>query len=185
MRSPLHLKRKVSSLSNSVSNFPNAQGLSELEKPDIRCLVSDLRQLHNLGQPKTDAEVEQRITDYFAFCENSALRPGIESLCLALHISRMSLFNWANGRGCSAERQRIVQTAKAFISAFLEQITMSGKISPPSGIFLLKNWCNYKDAYSFDAAGPTDNLRPTLTTEEIEDQYADFAELPEKPNFDD
>ena len=38
------------------------------------------------NEPKTDEEVEERINEYFSFCERSSIRPGIESLCLSLHI---------------------------------------------------------------------------------------------------
>ena len=31
---------------------------------------------------------------------------------------------------------------------------LCGKISPPSGIFLLKNWANYRDTLSFEEATP-------------------------------
>jgi hypothetical protein len=69
---------------------------------------------------------------------------------LALHVSRTTLYRWANGEDCSQARQEVIQTAKAFISAFIESALMNGKISPPSGIFLMKNWCNYKDTISIE-----------------------------------
>ena len=43
-----------------------------------------------------------------------------------------------------------------------------GKISPPSGIFLLKNWLNYKDTLSFEnnVEQPTIGI-PQQSREEI------------------
>lgn len=46
-----------------------------------------------MGRPQTDEEVANRINDYFEFCERSSIRPGIESLCMALHISRTTLLD--------------------------------------------------------------------------------------------
>lgn len=131
------------------NNFPQA-GVDKLEPEFVTDVVQSLRELNELGKPKTDNEVEQRIDEYFKFCQRTGNRPGIESLCLALHISRTTLFHWNAGIGCSEERKEMINQAKSFIAAFLEQSMTRGKISPPSGIFLMKNWLNYKDTISFE-----------------------------------
>lgn len=69
---------------------------------------------------------------------------------------------------------------------------MSGRISPPTGIFLLKNWCNYRDSYSFEnMAEEARGQRPEISMEElhrrreeIKQRYAEHREMPEKPDFD-
>ena len=121
------------------NNYPQA-GLDNMEPAAVQQIVASLRELHELGRPKTDEEVAKRIDDYFDLCKRSSIRPGVESLCMALHISRTTLFRWNNGEDCSSYRQELIQSAKAFIGAFLEQAMLGGKISPPSGIFLMKNW---------------------------------------------
>lgn len=167
-------------MNNSKSNFPQMQ-LEGMEKPAVQQMVTDLRQLYDMGRPQNNAELEERINSYFEFCQNSAIRPGIESLCLALHISRTTLFNWSRGSGCDRERQEIAECAKSFVSAFLEQAALSGRISPPTGIFLLKNWCSYKDAYSFEnLAEDSSSLEsPTLSREEIASRFAAYKDVPE------
>lgn len=148
------------------NNYPQA-GLDDLEPEVVHHFVSSLRELHDLGRPKTDAEVEQRIDDYFSFCERSSIRPGIETLCLSLHISRTTLFRWGNGIDCSNQRQEIIQSAKSFIGAFIEQCMLGGKISPPSGIFLMKNWLNYKDTISLEENTPQEDKQRALTDAEL------------------
>ena len=130
-------------------------------------MVSSLRQLHALGRPTTDEETKERIDEYFAFCQSSSIRPGIESLCMALHISRTILFRWNNGEDCSEYKQELIQSAKSFIGAYLEQAMLSGKISPPSGIFLMKNWLSYKDAISIEESIPQDNHKKFLSNAEL------------------
>jgi hypothetical protein len=129
--------------------FPQQQ-LDNIPSDDTQQIVHSLAQLHNLGKPKTDEEVSERIDQYFLFCEQSKLRPGIEGLCLALNISRKTLFRWNEGYDCSEYRSELIQSAKSFISAFIEAALQSGKVSPPSGIFLMKNWCGYKDSISIE-----------------------------------
>ena len=39
---------------------------------------------------------------------------------------------------------------------------LQGKISPPSGIFLAKNWLGYKDQISIEESIPHDNEKKTI-----------------------
>ena len=161
------------------NNYPGQQ-LSVLPDDFVQETVKSLKELNEMGKPETDAEVQGRVDQYFQFCEDSGCRPGIESLCLALHISRTTLFNWVHGLGCSQERQDIAERAKSFIGAFLEQSVLRGKISPPSGIFIMKNWLGYRDTISFeDSAIDQDVHRSTQTAAEIAARHAAALELPD------
>lgn len=148
------------------NNYPQA-GLDDLEPEAVQQIVTSLKELHDLGRPQTDEETKHRIDEYFSFCERSSIRPGIESLCMALHISRTTLFRWNNGEDCSEYKQELIQSAKAFIGAFLEQAMLCGKISPPSGIFLMKNWLSYKDAISIEEAVPQNSNKKALSDAEL------------------
>ena len=148
------------------NNYPQGE-LEEIEPIAVKQMITSLKELHDQGRPKTDEEVKNRIDEYFLFCERSSLRPGVEALCLALHISRTTLFRWHQGEDCSPYRQEIIQSAKAFIAAFLEQSLLSGKISPPSGIFLAKNWLGYKDTISLEENVPQGNERKALSATEL------------------
>lgn len=148
------------------NNYPQGQ-LDGIEPEKVQELVTSLKQLHDRGKPETDEEKKQRIREYFLFCQQSSIRPGIESLCLALHISRTTLFNWNNGINCSKECQEMIQSAKAFIGAYIEQALLSGKISPPSGIFLAKNWLGYKDTVSIEEAMPNKEEHKVLTADQL------------------
>ena len=147
-------------------NYPQG-ALDEIEPATVQDIVTSLKELHDMGKPKTDADIEQRIEDYFLFCQNSSIRPGIESLCMALHISRTTLFNWSNGINCSKECQELMQSAKSFIGAYIEQAMLGGKISPPSGIFLMKNWLSYKDAISIEESIPNITTKKALSSSDL------------------
>lgn len=148
------------------NNYPQGQ-LDDMQAEKVQEIVTSLKQLHDKGKPETDEEIKQRIDEFFSFCQCSSIRPGIESLCLALSISRTTLFNWNNGIGCSPKCQEYIQSAKAFISAFIEQAVLSGKISPPSGIFLMKNWLNYRDTISLEENVPKAEEKRVLTVDEL------------------
>lgn len=150
----------------SKNNYPQA-GLEDIDPTVVQEIVTSLKELHDMGKPQSDVEVEHRVNEYFSFCERSSIRPGIESLCLSLHISRTTLYNWSNGINCSEERQELIQSAKSFIGAYIEQAMLGGKISPPSGIFLMKNWLSYKDAISIEEAIPQIDNKKALTAAEL------------------
>lgn len=158
-------------------SFPQGQ-IDDLEPTAVQEIVSSLKQLHDRGKPTTDEEIKQRIDEYFLFCQQSSLRPGIESLCMALHISRTTLFNWNNGTNCSQKCQEYIQSAKAFIGAFIEQAMLGGRISPPSGIFLMKNWLSYKDSISIEENMPNKEEKRMLTVDEL----PRLGKLPELQN---
>lgn len=145
------------------NNYPQGQ-LDDMEPSGVQEIVTSLKELHDRGKPRTDEEVKQRIDDFFTFCQTSSLRPGIETLCCALSISRTTLFKWNNGDCCSPKCQEYIQSAKAFISAYLEQAVLGGKISPPSGIFLLKNWANYRDTISIEENTPKTDVGQRLAS---------------------
>lgn len=148
------------------NNFPQGQ-LNEISPSGVKEIVTSLRTLHDRGKPQTDEEIEERINDFFALCQRSSLRPGIETLASALSVGRTTLYNWGNGIGCSVKCQELIQTAKSFINAYIEQALLSGKISPPSGIFLAKNWLGYKDTISIEESMPISNTKKVLTAEEL------------------
>lgn len=166
--------------------FPQQQ-IDDLEPDFVSTVVESLRELNDLGKPETDAELENRIDEYFKFCQRTGNRPGVESLCFSLHISRTTLFNWNAGIGCSEHRKELINRAKGFIAAFMEQAMTRGKISPPSGIFLMKNWLNYKDTVSFENVADLNGSvgQNNLTREEIAARFQAFKEEPESLQLED
>ena len=58
--------------------------LEEIEPGDVQKMVTTLKELHDMGKPKKDEEVAERINMYFEFCKNTSLRPGVEGLCMAV-----------------------------------------------------------------------------------------------------
>lgn len=141
--------------------------LTEMNPVKVKAIIHSLSELYSMGKPETNSELKQRIDMFFQFCEDSSIRPGVQALCTALHISRTTLFRWNNGEDCDRERQEIVSMAKSFIDSFLEQVTLSGQVSPPVGIFLLKNWCNYKDTIGIEENVPHEETRRVLSADEL------------------
>ena len=84
----------------------------EENNPDvISNIVGSLREISELGKPKTLDELRERIQQYFALCQARGLRPGIEGLSAALHCDRVTLYYWRKGKNCSPEWSGVINEA--------------------------------------------------------------------------
>lgn len=154
---------------NKNSNFP-ANKVNELDGQSyIGSSLHDLVQLRDMGIPKTDFELTDRITQYFNFCIETNRRPGIEGLSLALGTSRQNFWKWCNGDGSKSQEWRNqCLKARQTILAFIECVTMDGRLNPATSIFILKNWGGYQDCSN-------------ITIEQNQNDYKAAAELPTLP----
>lgn len=105
--------------------------LTEMNPVKVKAIIHSLRQLYDIGKPKTNLELKERIDMFFQFCEDSSIRPGVQALCTTLHM------------------------------------TLSGQVSPPVWIFLLKNWCLYKDTVSIEENIPNTKTTHALTAAQL------------------
>lgn len=163
------------------NNFPT-NGLNEVSAEFASSTIKSLNDLYNMGRPNSDDEVEQRIDEYFRFCEQSSIRPGVESLGLALSVSRTAIWNWEHGINCSVRRKELIIKAKSFIIAYIEQCMLNNKMYPGSAIFMLKNWGGYKDMIEVETAD-TSSQQPEQIAADIAARHRigriEKPELPE------
>ena len=96
----------------------------------------------DISDPK---QVEERIAMYFQHCADNDRRPQIVGLCNWLGVSRQTFNEWANGVTRAATHGDIIKKAYAVMEEMWTDYMQYGKISPPTGIFLSKNWYGYKD----------------------------------------
>lgn len=123
----------------------------------------------DINDPK---QVGERVTWYFENCLANDSKPGIAGLCNALGISRMTFFNWQNGRHNTKEHQEIASKAKGIIEELYEQYMSNGKINPVSGIFLMKNnFAGYYDRQDV-VLTPGSPLEPQKNEAELKRLYA-------------
>jgi hypothetical protein len=90
-------------------------------------------------------QVAARIRLYFQYCADNDRRPQIVGLCNWLGISRDTLNTWKNEEYRSATHSDIIKKAYGVLEEMWVDYMQNGKISPPTAIFLAKNFFNYKD----------------------------------------
>lgn len=90
-------------------------------------------------------QVKNRITAYFDCCNKNDIPPSPADMARWIKISKKELELWRAGEFRKSTHQQIIEDAWTKLEADLTNRVQVGAISPPSGIFLLKNWMGYKD----------------------------------------
>lgn len=146
----------------SKGKYPAGE-LADISGDDfVGNIINDTLVITAGGKPATLDELRERIHRYFERCSTGNLRPGYESISCALNIDRVTFWRWRRGEGCDEAWSNECKQAARVIDSFLEQSMLQGKISPPSGIFLMKNWLSYHDTISIaDGLGKTEERRST------------------------
>ena len=165
-----------------ITNYPTSavDSVSAEENTELLTNLLDLSNFgHVRGSSGDDELFRTRTKEYFDFCATHGLRVGVEGLANCLGCTRQTLFNWKRGVGCSRQRQEDVESAYQTISAYLEQLGLSGKLNPASYIWLCKNWLNYRDSITLETDNVTERIVES-TPEQIAERYRD-ATKPQIP----
>ena len=92
-----------------------------------------------------EKQVSDRIELYFKYCAENDRRPQVVGMCNWLGISRQTMNEWKNGVVRGATHGDIIKRAYGVMEEMWTDYMLYGKVSPPTGIFLSKNWFDYKD----------------------------------------
>ena len=90
-------------------------------------------------------QVKERIGLYFDYCAKNDRRPQVVGLCNWLGVTRETLSTWKNGEYRTGTHSDIIKKAYGIMEEMWTDFMLYGKVNPPTGIFLSKNWFNYKD----------------------------------------
>ena len=124
----------------------------------------------------TADDIEQKVEDYFNYCNENNKPFTMSGLALFLDCSRMTLYQYENelikfNNISEEDKKRIIDTvkrAKRMVEAYQEEQLFLGK-SPVGTIFSLKNNFNWKDAQEINNNTNISAINPIqqLSTEEI------------------
>jgi len=123
-------------------------------------------------------QVWQRITDYFAYCEQNDRKPQLVGMANWLGISRDTLNSWKRGEYRKDTHSDIIQKAVSALEEMWSEYMLNGKINPASGIFLSKNWFGYRDEQQLVVTpnNPLENADPDEVRRRYLNAIPDTAE---------
>lgn len=103
----------------------------------------------NVNEPE---QVKIRINEYFSICNQFDLKPTIAMLAVSFGISRITLFNWLNGKNNTLQNRESINAIKSaydVINGLYETYLNAGSMNPVSCFFLMKNNYGYKDVTDY------------------------------------
>ena len=96
----------------------------------------------DVADPK---QVEQRINDYFQFCEENDRKPNMIGMANWIGVDRATLTSWKTGEYRNTTHLPVIKKAIDVLEELWVDYMQNGKMNPASGIFLAKNMFQYKD----------------------------------------
>lgn len=96
----------------------------------------------DISDPK---QVEQRINDYFTFCEDNDRKPNMIGMANWLGVDRKTVQLWKTGEYRTETHLPVIKKAIDLLEELWVDYMQNGKMNPASGIFLAKNMFQYKD----------------------------------------
>lgn len=123
-------------------------------------------------------QVQQRITDYFDYCEQNDRKPQLVGMANWLGVSRETLNTWKRGEYRSETHSDIIKKAVDVLEEIWADYMQNGKINPASGIFLGKNFFGYKDVQDVVVTpnNPLDNLNGDQARKRYQDALPENTE---------
>ena len=144
-------------------------GSTDDDKALVRKLMTETLNSWQKPKVKSDAELEQRLADYFMECADQGNIPTMEEMALCTGYTLAGLRDIENGtrKGFSPETKRILQRARGFMLTFDTKLVLTGQLNPVTYIFRSKNRYGMSDQ--------TDVFVRTSTQEEREVSAEDIA----------
>lgn len=144
----------------------------DLPESEIGRIVRESWQYFDRKPPKDNAEMAERLNDYFRQC-NEGQMPTIEDMCLALGVTRQTLWEWENVRRVNPERADMVKKAKQIMAGIDAKLASEGKIPQVVYIFRSKNFYGMKDQQDVVVTPNVDPLGDRRSGEELTQKYLD------------
>lgn len=160
------------------------------KKPEDLAIVRSLmaETLHSWHCPmvKSDAELEERIEQFFQTCAEHGTIPTIEEMYLATGYSYSYMYDIEHGirNGFSPETKKIIERARQLMKTFDAKMVVEGKINPVVYFFRSKNYYDMKDQQDVVVQGPRDNVQE-MSEEDIRKWYLEDGKKVETTFTDD
>lgn len=146
------------------------------EPGEMGQMIQNAMAIYNLPAIDTNdnAQVSQRIGEYFQICAERSMKPSVSGMAMALGVDRRRLWEWVNGAGGNKPKEvtDTIKRAYQILNFMIEEYMQNGKINPVSGIFLMKNNFGYRDQTEV-VVTPNQVNADVPTQAEIEARYRD------------
>lgn len=142
-------------------------------KLDVSQIVSETLVAYKKPKVHSNAELAERLSEYFNYCAENNVIPTVEEMCLYTGYAVSTVWDWEHGRrkGFSDDELNgstavIIQKAKSFLSVFDSKLVVTGKMNPVTYIFRAKNYYGMSDKQEIEVT-KNDPLGDNLNEDEL------------------
>lgn len=140
------------------------------KKDDISRIVAESVQYFHREPVRTNEECAERLNQYFAQCAETGQIPTVEDMCLALGVTRQTVWKWENSQERNRERSDMIKRAKEILAAIDAKLVSEGKIPQVTYIFRAKNFFGLRDQQEV-VLTPNNPLGDVQDAEQLKRKY--------------
>ncbi len=138
---------------------------------EMKAYIKSVMRWRKRSMVKTDEECAERLDEFFQTIAETGELPTVEKMCLALGVSRITVWSWEQGKGCSPERANMIKMAKQMLAALDAELVQHNKIPQVTYIFRSKNFYGMRDQTDV-VVSPANPLGEQKTQAQLE-EYID------------
>lgn len=127
------------------NNWPTVSDNDSSSAAEISEMLGSVLRWYGKKPVKSDEECAERLEEFFDTLAKTGELPSVEKMCLALGVTRTSVWNWENGIKCSPARTDMIKRAKEILAAMDAELVSRNKIPQVTYIFRAKNFFGMKD----------------------------------------
>jgi len=121
-------------------------GNTTATKAEVSEILGNVLHWYDKKPVKSDEECASRLNEFFQHLQQTGEIPTVEKMCLALGVTRASVWNWeTGGDGSTAARKEMIKKAKEILAAMDAELVSKGKIPQITYIFRAKNFFGMAD----------------------------------------
>lgn len=139
----------------------------------ISTILANLCYWDDAPKVETNEECADRLTDFFARCQETGELPTVEKMAIALRITRTTLMQWERG-DLGEERAELIGLAKERIHALEGEMVMEGKIPAVPYIFRSKNYYGMADKQEVEVKVEEPEVEEVIDLDAIAKEYKQY-----------
>lgn len=141
------------------------------KQEEISRIIQESVQFFKRKPVKTNEEIAERLDEYFQNCVQTGQIPTVEDMCLALGVTRNTVYLWEHGVQTNPERAEMIQKAKEILAAIDAKLVSEGKIPQVTYIFRSKNYFGMRDQQEVVLTPNQNPLGDSVDTERLKQKY--------------
>lgn len=159
------------------ANFPASRDRYKGSPEVVKKLLSETITAYKMPKVSSNAELAQRISDYFSMCCETGQIPTVEEMALSTGYSIATFFDWEKGRnkgfgdGDYGGTSEVIKKAKSFMRTFDSKMAIAGQMDFLLYCFRGKNYYDMTDKQEVVVTPNQNPIGDPRTQQALLDEY--------------